>query len=152
MDAVIVNEKSSDQRLTALHLTVMGETDDDRLVSALLKHPRIDVNVCDGEDRTPLHHACQRGFSKAVSALNLADFCSLDCDGDSPLHLAASNQCTAIFDALSQCETFRTRCTNDPSFTKLKASIQFNLSLNYNSFPVLGFGWKHHSAYCCSYC
>ena len=91
--ADIVNERSKDhEQATALHLAVKGDSDNDGLVSTLLQHLKIDTNIQDAEKWSPLHHACQRGFSKSVLALHCADFCCLDNEGDSPLHLAASYQ------------------------------------------------------------
>lgn len=119
-DADIVNGKSNGQEFTALHLAVRSDIDNDRLVSLLLQHPKIDVNAADADDWTPLHHACHRGFTKTVVALLNADFCHLNHEGDSPLHLAASNQHTAIFSDLYECEPFSKRYCGNPEFLGLK--------------------------------
>ena len=120
-----MNDTSKDQGLTALHIIVRGETDNERLVSTLLNHPRINVNVQDGEKWTALHHLCQRGFPGAVLSLQTADFCCLNQEGDSPLHLAAANLHSNIFSRLAECESFKTRYRNNPCFTELKVITKF---------------------------
>ena len=117
-----MNGSSNDQEYTALHLAVRGDTDSDRLVSVLLEHPQIDMNVKDSDDWTPLHHACHRGFCRTVVALQNADFCCLNHEGDSPLHLAASNQHFDIFSALFECKSFRERYRGNPKFLAVKVS------------------------------
>ena len=113
-------------------MAVMGDEENERLISALLKHPRIGINVQDANGWTPLHHACQRGFSRAVSALQCADFCCVNSDGDSPLHLAVSKQHTNIFEELEKSEAFRTRYANDPIFTEVKVMHNVKLSQGYH--------------------
>lgn len=115
-----VNERSKDEGYTALHLAVQGDTDNDELVSILLQHPHIDINARDADERTPLHHACHRGFSKSVVALQKADFCCRNHEGDSPLHLAASNQHSAIFSALFECKAFKETYCGNPDFIDVK--------------------------------
>ena len=129
-DTNIINEKSSDRGFTALHMAVTRDKENKRLISALLKHPKIDINVQDANGWTPLHHACQRGFWMAVSALHCGDFCCVNSDEDSPLHLAVSNQHTRIFEELAESEAFQTRYKNDPTFTEVK--VMHNLK--YFSF------------------
>lgn len=94
----------------------------DSLVMHVLKHPNIDVNVTDADDWTPLHHACHRGLTNTVMALHLrnADFCCLNYEENSPLHIAASNQHTAIFSALNDCEPFCEKYGGNPKFLDLK--------------------------------
>ena len=104
-DSECVNDKSKDKGFTALHLAVRGDYENERLVLALLRHPNVQLDVRDSDDWTPLHHACYRGFCKSVVALQNANFCCLNHEGDSPLHIAAANQHTDIFCALSQCTT-----------------------------------------------
>ena len=77
-DSQCVNGRSKAEGLTALHLAVQGETDNDRLVSVLLQHRHIDVDARDADEWTPLHHACYRGFYRTVVALQNADFCCRD--------------------------------------------------------------------------
>jgi ankyrin repeat protein len=120
LDSDCVNGKSRGQEFTALHLAVRGDGDNDRLVFTLLRHPQIDVDVKDSDDWTPLHHACHRGLCKSIVALQNADFCLLNHEGDSPLHLAAANQHTAIFSALFESETFKKKYIRDPSFPEVK--------------------------------
>ena len=107
-------------------MAVMGDEENERLISALLKHLRIGKNVQDANGWTPLHHACQRGFWMAVSALQCADFCCVNSDEDSPLHLAVSNQHTKIFEELAESEAFQMRYVNNPIFTEVKVMHNLN--------------------------
>ena len=119
-----MNEKStSGQEFTALHFAVRSDNDNDALVNLLLQHPLIDINVMDADDWTPLHHACHRGFYKTVVALQNADFCRLNHEGDSPLHLAASSHHITIFSKLKECESFCTKYCESPEFLGLKVKI-----------------------------
>ena len=99
-----------------------GDTDNERLVSALVHHPKIDLNVRDSDDWTPLHHACHRGLCKSVIVLQDAQFCCLNYERDSPLHLAAANQHSDIFAALYESESFRTKYVGNPEFLEMKVS------------------------------
>jgi ankyrin repeat protein len=120
-DSDSVNGKStSGQEFTALHLAVRCDSDNDALVTLLLQHPQIDINVTDADDWTPLHHACHRGFYKTVVALQNADFCRINHEGDSPLHLAASSHYTTIFSELRECESFCKKYSKKPEFLGLK--------------------------------
>ena len=101
-------------------MAVTADKENERLISVLLKHPRIGINVQDANGWTPLHHACQRGFLRVVSALQHADFCCVNNDEDSPLHLAVSNQHTKIFDYLAECEAFQKEYVNNSIFTEVK--------------------------------
>ena len=101
-------------------MAVTGDKENERLVSALLKHPKIGMNVQDANGWTPLHHTCQQGFWMAVSALQHADFCCVNSDEDSPLHLAVSNHHTKIFEELAESEAFQTRYANNPTFIEVK--------------------------------
>ena len=122
VDSESVNAKSKDQEFTALHLAVRGDMDNDKLVSALLRHPKIERDVRDSDDWTPLHHACHRGLINSVLALQNANFCCVNYEGDSPLHLAAANQHAAIFSALSKCESFRKKYVGNPELLEAKVS------------------------------
>ena len=55
-------------------------------------------------------------------ALQNANFCCLNHEGDSPLHIAAANQHTAIFTALSQCQTFKETYAGNRVFLEAKVS------------------------------
>ena len=117
----VVNKKStSGQEFSALHIAVRSDNDNDALVKLLLQHPLIDMNVTDADDWTPLHHACHRGFHKAVVALQNADFYRINHEGDSPLHLAASSHHITIFSKLKECESFCTKYREKPEFLRLK--------------------------------
>ena len=122
-DSQFVNGISKAEGFTALHLAVQGETDNDRLVSVLLQHRHIDVDARDADEWTPLHHACYRGFYRTVVALQNADFCCRNHEGDSPLHLAASNRHFTTFSVLSKCEAFRERYQGNNDFLDLKVCI-----------------------------
>ena len=119
-DSQCVNGRSKAEGLTALHLAVQGETDNDRLVSVLLQHRHIDVDARDADEWTPLHHACYRGFYRTVVALQNANFCYRNHEGDSPLHLAASNQHSAIFSALFECKAFKEKYCGNSDFIEVK--------------------------------
>ncbi|CAI8040068.1 Transient receptor potential cation channel subfamily A member 1 homolog [Geodia barretti] len=122
LDSECINEKSKEKEFTALHLAVRGDNENDRLVLALLRHPKVELDVKDSDDWTPLHHACYRGFCNIVIALQNANFCCLNHEGDSPLHIAAANQHTAIFTALSQCQTFKETYAGNRVFLEAKDS------------------------------
>ena len=118
-----VNEKSIDQEFTALHLAVHGDIDNERLVTAIMKHTEINVNEKDVDGWTPLHHACHRCFFKSVVALQNADFCCTNNDGDTPLHLAIKGKHTEIFSALNECDTFKDAYFEQPKFLEATVSI-----------------------------
>ena len=123
-DSDSVNGKTrNNQEYTALHMAV--RSGNLCLVTQLLKHPCIDVNLTDVDDWTPLHHACFRGFTEITLALVNADFYCRNQEGDSPLHLAASNLHTSIFTALHECEPFCEKYHRKPEFLGLKVRTTY---------------------------
>ena len=133
-----MNGRSKGYGFTALHLAVQDDDDNDQLVSALMRHPRIDVNVRDADGRTPLHHVCQRGLCKTVVTLQNVDFCCHNIGGYSPLHLAASNHHSALFSALSECESFKERYTGSPEFLGVRVRISNIIVSNINLKYFIG--------------
>ena len=119
-DAVTVNDKSKDEGVTALEIAARHRVENEQLFHCLLAHPHIDVNVQSSDKWTPLHYLCQRGFARSVSCLRYANFCCLNEEGDSPLHLAAANHHFAIFTVLSEIDSFQARYKDDPAFTEMK--------------------------------
>lgn len=121
-DATTVNGKTvNSQEFTALHMVTQGGHLN--LVNTLLQHPLIDVNVTDSGNCTPLHHACYHGYTGIVMALHDANFCCTNQEGDSPLHLAISNQHIGIFSALKECDPFSEKYARNPQFIQLQVNI-----------------------------
>ena len=134
-DSDTVNSKASkNPKYTALHMAVRsGKLS---LVTQLLQHPRIDVNVTDADNSTPLHHACRRGFTEIVLALVNANFCCRNRKGYPPLHLAAANQHTSVFTALLECEPFCARYCHNPDFLGLKVRTMCRSSSHTTKLTV----------------
>lgn len=63
-----------------------------QIVKQLLEQ-KVDVDICDGNGATPLHHAAKRGCVEVVKVLlDKRANCSLkDMEGNNPLDLAIDN-------------------------------------------------------------
>lgn len=126
MDAV--NFKSDDDHeFTALHIAV--RSGNLHSVLALLQHSHLSLNEQDAEGWTPLHYACYYGHAAIVLALQKADFCARNMEGNYPLHLAASMHHAKVFTVLQSDEAFMQRCQTNRAFKSLQ-DAQGNTLLN----------------------
>ena len=137
-----MNDKSNDEGLTALHIAARHTVENDQLIRSLQSHPNIDVNVQTTDGCTALHYLCQNGFAKSVSCLHNANFCCLNKERNSPLHLAAANHHFSIFTVLSEIDSFQTRYKDNTGFTEMKVIHSPSQSSNFEVILYIFFFYR----------
>lgn len=103
---VNVNETWYENKMTALHVAVTNIHGRMKPIIALLEDTRINPNTQTLDGLTPLHCALQDSRHELVALPLINDprikIDMIDSQGNTPLHYAAKNGCTKIFQVLIQ--------------------------------------------------